>query len=331
MSWACSMCTFLNAPILTHCELCGTEREAGENLADVLSSYLYESGPNLSLKPLRPPILSKYEATTATEELLEFFDRDVNKLLSFVGSEMKERSERKQREQEYGLFNMFAPSAGGAGGAAAGNDWWASEWEEPAPRAYEAIDERGMDEILAEIEAYELDAAMKESLKLEAEMVSMQEGRRRQSMMVLQKRLSEAPGADGRRMSRLEAKNEILQSAVEIAALEEQEDMVLETEQGQVEEEEEEGPEFKFLPYVPVEGDEIDLAVANLLNGQEIDLHVQRPAEKMKKKTNSRTYKVSGVAYTVRHIHGMTIAKKEDESKWGELGPMLRQIFEASK
>lgn len=327
------MCTFLNVPILTHCELCGTEREASANLADVLSSYYYESGPGLQLKAPRDPIASKTDANKATEELLDFFGHDVNQLLSFVGAEMKRRSEKKQSEQEHGVFNMFAP----IGSRETASDWWASEWNGFGEGNYMSQahqDQRAMDDILAEIESYELEQAMKESLKLEAEMQSMQEQRRRQSMMVLQKRLSTAQGADGRRFSQLEAKNEILKSAVEIAALEEQEDIALDEHEPPLLEDAEPEPDFQYLPYVPVEGDEVDLAVANLINGQEIDLLVTRPdackKKKDKKSSNAREYKVGGVNFSVRCIHGMVIAKKGEETKWAEFGPVLRELYDAS-
>lgn len=320
-SWVCSTCTYFNFPEHTHCDMCFNVRE----LKAVVR------------------IGTKSEATKAVDNLMEFFDHDVNKLLSFAGSHMKNRKPIDglqlaaiSQDQAGGIFGLFSNLFGALNDVA--GDWWNQDFGGVGDffgydnQAELAAYERSMEEILAEIEAFELDHAKSESLKVEAEMTYMQETRRRESMMLLNKRLSSAT-PDGRRLSRMDAKNIILESAMEIAAQEEQEDVVLQ-EDVEEDDEEPEPADFLYLPYIAIEGDLVDEAIAACVNNRDIDLHISRPdasKKKSKKTANKRNYKVCGQTYNVRCIHGLLIAKLEDSSKWDEFAPVLEQLYEDSK
>lgn len=283
------------------------------------------------LSSMTRKVNSRFEANESVEELLDYFDHDINKLLVFLGTAFKNKKPVQQQP-----LNMFVAPASKVDDGPVFN-WWNSDFGSQEEYSWEsmftssnqpfALYQRSMDDILGDIDQYEMDLG--EEKTVEDEMIFMQEERRRQSVMGLQKRLSEADGG-GRRLSRMDAKNIMLDSAYEIAAQEEQEDEVLASEEAVAEEEEPE-PEFLYLPYVPIQGDEVDEAVAELVNSRELDVHISRPdavdAKKKKKKGNKRVYKVAGVSYTVRCIHGLLIAKADDSTKWDEFEPVLKKVY----
>lgn len=311
--WRCGICTYVNVSENANCEICGSARPVNVRRVN-----------------------TRAEATKAIDSLMDFFDHDVNKMMCFVGPSIAARSRPAPEPQTYSFFQEEQVEDGGA---MHDDSWWNDEysadssWQEQFDKnqdEFQASIDQQLEEILREIEQFEMDLGSKETMKVEAEMEAMQESRRRESMMALQKRLSTAPDASGKRMSRLDAKNIVLESAMEIAAQEEQEDLALEADEVEVAEDEEEPePEFKYLPYIPMEGDQIDAAVAELVNTHEIDVLISRPAEfanRRAMKANKRNYKVGGVKYTVRCIHEMLIAKPDDSTKWTEFGPTLKEI-----
>lgn len=258
--------------------------------------------------PQKRTIETRFEATDALDSLMDFFDHDVNKLLLFAGPQFKNR---KPKGQETNVMQFLDEQVEGEDGEFTSFNWWKDDY--------------GIAGDLEDLEDLER--------SVEEEMTFMQMQRRRESMLTLQKRMSTADPA-GRRMSRLEAKDALIEAAMEIAAQEEQEDEVMEAEEAALEEEEEPEPEpdFKYLPYIPIDGDTVDIAVAGIVNSGDLDVLIVRPdGFGKKKKANKRVYKVCGVTYTVRCIHGMLIAKEDGSSKWDEFGPVLEKVYAAFK
>lgn len=282
---------------------------------------------------------------------MDFFGHDVNKFLVFAGEAFKNKKP-KAAAPSLSLKSIFGEEDFSGEGGEGGFNWWNS-WDAEYAAGEFAFSQTQFDEILKDLDSF-LDSFAADLEKemgggsqqenpvdsVEIEMQVMQQERRRQSIMQLQQRLSVA-GADGRRMSRMDAKQVILDSAVELAKAEDAEDEVIIAEEAAApaDDDEEppppEEPEFIYLPYVVIEGDEVDQAVGNLVNTRELDLHIIRPnAEKKSKrkvKTNKAEYKVGGVSYTVRCIHGLLIAKRDDCTKWDEFEPTLVKLYEESK
>lgn len=123
-----------------------------------------------------------------------------------------------------------------------------------------------------------------------AEMIELQNQRRKMNLAQVQKRVSQVDPS-GRRLSQMEQQQIILESALEIAEQEEQEDVVLEEEAPPAEDEDdvEASIEYKFLPYVPMPRDEVDVAVAEYVNLNKLDILITRKfTKKDKKKKGSK-------------------------------------------
>jgi len=89
---------------------------------------------------------------------------------------------------------------------------------------------------------------------------------------------------------------------------------------------EEEDPElaeidkFEFLPYIPFPADQMDEAIADLLNVQEIDINIKR----LTSKGGKVVYRYGGQRHLVRYIHGVLLVKENGE--WTELAPILQKL-----
>jgi len=180
------------------------------------------------------------------------------------------------------------------------------------------------------------EAKQKDIERKESDLAQMQMIRRRQSILGLQESLT---NDKGRRLSSVEKTSKIIEEAKKLAKQEDKEEQALGLEELFEEELPEEEKSWKYLPYNPISGNEVDEALAEQLNIWEIDVNIKRLKNKSKKggkkgKTKSKIkniYKVNGTKYIVRYIHGVLLCKELNPSKTGkkafqELIPLLRQI-----
>lgn len=176
-----------------------------------------------------------------------------------------------------------------------------------------------------------------------AEMIELQNQRRKMNLAQVQKRVSQVDPS-GRRLSQMEQQQIILESALEIAEQEEQEDVVLEEEAPPAEDEDdiEASIEYKFLPYVPMPRDEVDVAVAEYVNLNKLDILITRKftkkdkkkkGSKSKNKNMKRVYKLGKKSYTVRYVHQILICRDANnpDATWEEFGQILERYYEDTR
>merc|ERR1712228_812453 len=124
----------------------------------------------------------------------------------------------------------------------------------------------------------------------------------------------------GRRLSKLEKDLYVVDKAIELANQEE------------VEEEPVKEKNWKYLPYVPVEGNECDELLAEQLNIFEIDVKIRPIQLKKKKKKRGKKskednrifYRIQGKKKRVKVIHGVLLVREKKE--WVNLTPYLRKL-----
>lgn len=152
----------------------------------------------------------------------------------------------------------------------------------------------------------------------DADLYTMQQLRRRTSMAAIHTKL----GVTGGRKLSVVEKAFVVDAAIELAATEDQEEAEANEDEAELLGDDEDS-NFKFLPYNPIPGDEVDEALAEELNVYAIDVDIRRSGKK-KRKGNKAVYKLDKEKFFVRYIHGVLVCK--DESKaWVELIPKLRE------
>jgi len=234
-------------------------------------------------------VANEAEAYEAMDGLMEYFQNDTNKFLVFLGKYMA----KEKPSSTPAVNNLMAGLV------------------EPAPSAATSEED--------------------------AELLKMQQQRRKVSLLNVRRSISASQNKIGRRLSQLEMHQEMVKSAVEIAAIEEDEDIKAEemekatAKPGEEAEESEEEEEevFKYLPYRPVLGDEVDEALALKLNDMKLDVDVKRTKNAKKKTRNTkRGYKLDNNKYEVRLVHGILVCKTSGDSKWTEFIPVLTKHYE---
>lgn len=211
---------------------------------------------------------------------------------------------------------------------------WAKGAAQPAPAA------AGNEEM--KIQVQPPDGQQKAVENQSSDLVTMQALRRRSSGMVL---LGNLKGNDGRKMSTVEKEGKVVEAAVQLAALEDQEDKAAGLDLEVVEDDAQRlQKQFNFLPYRPVPNDPIDLALADQLNIFELDVDIKRSSVPKKKgaKSHKAIYRIQGRRVYVRYIHGVLLFKDEpkgdqggdhlapqwrdDKTGWTPLIPALREL-----
>merc|ERR1712080_186494 len=135
----------------------------------------------------------------------------------------------------------------------------------------------------------------------------------------------------GRRLSKLEKDLYVVDKAIELDNKEEDEDEKLGN-KIEVEEEPVKEKNWKYLPYVPVEGNECDELLAEQLNIFEIDVKIRPIQLKKKKKKRGKKskednrifYRIQGKKKRVKVIHGVLLVREKKE--WVNLIPYLRKL-----
>jgi len=135
----------------------------------------------------------------------------------------------------------------------------------------------------------------------------------------------------GRRLSKLEKDLYVVDKAIELANQEEDEDEKLGN-KIEVEEEPAKEKNWKYLPYVPVEGNECDELLAEQLNIFEIDVKIRPIQLKKKKKKRGKKskednrifYRIQGKKKRVKVIHGVLLVR--EKKTWVNLTPYLRKL-----
>lgn len=175
--------------------------------------------------------------------------------------------------------------------------------------------------------------AKKTDIESSKDLIQAQQARRRASLANIQKVVK---SEDGRKMSNVEKQVFIVDEAIRLAEEEEEEEQALYAgissmfqEDDPEEEDEEKNVNWEHLPYVPVPDDPIDEALAIQLNTFEIDIEVKRlPSTGGKKARRSRAkkvfYRIEGVLYHVRMIHGVLLLKQNDD--WIEMVKKLKEL-----
>jgi len=173
----------------------------------------------------------------------------------------------------------------------------------------------------------------KTDIESSKDLIQAQQARRRASLANIQKVVK---SEDGRKMSNVEKQVFIVDEAIRLAEEEEEEEQALYAgissmfqEDDPEEEDEEKNVNWEHLPYVPVPDDPIDEALAIQLNTFEIDIEVKRlPSTGGKKARRSRAkkvfYRIEGVLYHVRMIHGVLLLKQNDD--WIEMVKKLKEL-----
>lgn len=160
-----------------------------------------------------------------------------------------------------------------------------------------------------------------QSSQQDDDLATMQKLRRRTSMAAIQTKLA---GDDGRKLSSVEKAAFVVDAAIELAATEDKEEAEAFGEIDEADLEEDPETAFKYLPYNPIPGDELDSALAEQINLWEIDVDIRRSGKK-KRKGNKAVYKMGGAKFFVRYIHGVLVCKDPGTKSWVELVPKLRE------
>lgn len=172
------------------------------------------------------------------------------------------------------------------------------------------------------------------------ELESMHKLRRKAQMVNINKKMK---SEEGRRLSQVEKNAYVMEAAVELAKTEEEETKNLGLDEIFGSDDDEE--KWKFLPYQPLAGDDVDEALAEQLNVWEIDINIKKlkskkKGKKKKKKkgpvkTEKKMYKVQKKIFQLKLIHGVLLCKEQIRGKgkknqkdpdWVECVPTLRKM-----
>lgn len=181
--------------------------------------------------------------------------------------------------------------------------------------------------------------AKRDQEAVEMELENMHKLRRKAQMVNINKKMK---SDEGRRLSQVEKNAYVMEAAVELAKTEEEETKALGLDEifGDDDDEEE---KWKFLPYQPLAGDDVDEALAEQLNVWEIDINIKRlkgkkKGKKKKKKKGvikqeKKMYKVQKKIMQLKLIHGVLLSKEQFRAKgkkkdfdWVECVPVLRKM-----
>jgi len=264
--------------------------------------------------------LTMEDVDNRLEGIFNYFDNNTTKLMIYIGRYMDQRpnfgANASQNKQDGPLYSDFRFWRGGF----MGKDFLS------CVKSGTLKEGKEMDE----------EAKKKDIERKEADLEQMQMIRRRASILGLQEKLT---NEKGRRLSSVEKTTAIIEEAKKLAKQEDKEEKALGLSELFEEDLPEEEKSWKFLPYNPISGNEVDEALAEQLNIWEIDVDIKRLKNKSKKgkkgkKEKSKIkniYKVNSTKYIVRYIHGVLLCKELNPSKSGkkafqELIPLLRQI-----